>query len=62
MISTLHQKRNRVSYSPLPWGEVGLRSNPGEGVESPDRFSAPHPTPLPTGEREQSAVVAAISS
>ncbi|RTL79755.1 MAG: hypothetical protein EKK35_09360 [Bradyrhizobiaceae bacterium] len=42
-------------------GEVGLRSNPGEG----DRIllrasSAPHPNPLPIGEREQSARTASI--
>jgi DNA helicase-2/ATP-dependent DNA helicase PcrA len=45
--------------SPRLRGEVGLRSNPGEG-DSPQTelaMTAPHPSPLPVkdGEREQSA-------
>ncbi|AMN43831.1 penicillin-binding protein 1C [Rhodoplanes sp. Z2-YC6860] len=35
------------SASPLPWGEVGSRSDPGEGVRSIDSSRPPHPDPLP---------------
>ena len=38
--------------SPLPWGEVGSRSEPGEGLRPIDSHLPPHPNPLPKGERE----------
>jgi isoleucyl-tRNA synthetase len=34
-----------ASSSPLPLGEVGMRSMPGEGLRSFDRNVPPHPTP-----------------
>jgi pimeloyl-ACP methyl ester carboxylesterase len=37
--------------SPLPSGEVGARSAPGEGLRSIENPTPPHPNPLPTGER-----------
>jgi hypothetical protein len=41
---------------PLPGGErVGVR-----GFEPIERFVPPHPTPLPNGEREQTAVAARV--
>jgi error-prone DNA polymerase len=43
------------SSSPLPLGEVGLRSNPGEGLRT-DKQAPPHPNPLPSGERESEIV------
>jgi protein ImuA len=39
------------SSSPLPWGEVGARSAPGEGLRSIESHDPPHPNPLPAGER-----------
>ena len=61
------------SASPLPWGEVGSRSDPGEGLRPIESPSAPHPNPLPTlgrlrpssramGEREHTAVAVAASN
>ena len=47
------------SASPLPSGEVGARSAPGEGLHINDRAKPPHPNPLPaSGEREHTAVAA----
>jgi protein ImuA len=40
------------SSSPLPWGEVGSRSDPGEGLRPIESHLPPHPNPLPPGERE----------
>jgi peptide/nickel transport system ATP-binding protein len=48
------------SSSPRVRGEVGLRSNPGEGDSPPAELSegAPHPDPLPaSGEREKSPLL-----
>jgi ATP-dependent DNA helicase UvrD/PcrA len=54
------------STSPRLRGEVGLRSNPGEGEPNAQPVSAespPHPDPLPaSGEREQIAHSAVASS
>jgi 16S rRNA (uracil1498-N3)-methyltransferase len=50
------------SASPLPLGEVGVRSTPGEGLRSIESLSPPHPNPLPNGEREHTAVAAAASN
>jgi pimeloyl-ACP methyl ester carboxylesterase len=47
--------------SPLPWGEVGLRSNPGEGVRPIESPKPPHPNPRPAGERERAAARATAS-
>ncbi len=41
--------------SPLPLGEVGSRSDPGEGLQPIESPRPPHPSPLPTGERERAA-------
>jgi pimeloyl-ACP methyl ester carboxylesterase len=41
---------------PLPWGEVGARSVPGEGVRTIERQRPPHPTPLlPSGRSRPSS-------
>src|ERR1035441_9701469 len=37
--------------SPLPWGEVGARSAPGEGKLTNESHLPPHRNPLPQGER-----------
>jgi protein ImuA len=42
--------------SPLPWGEVGSRSDPGEGLRSLESHLPPHPSPFPPGERESRRV------
>jgi pimeloyl-ACP methyl ester carboxylesterase len=39
--------------SPLPWGEVGLRSNPGDGVRPIESPKPPHPNPLPSSGRSR---------
>ncbi len=41
-------------------GEVGERSEPGEGEPAFDRSISPHPIPLPNGEKEQAAPVATL--
>src|SRR6185437_16880943 len=38
--------------SPLPWGEVGAHSAPGEGSQSIGNSRPPHPNPLAAGKRE----------
>ena len=43
-------------------GEVGLRSNPGEGEQLDDMTVPPHPKPLPTGERGPAASVAKLDA
>jgi hypothetical protein len=40
--------------SPLG-GEVGSRSDPGEGARDSRRPEPPHPNPLPPGERERAS-------
>ena len=46
-----------VLPSPRLRGEGGERSEPGEGVQSPDEIAPPHPDPLPVnGERERESV------
>ena len=58
--SVLGKSASSAGYyfaSPLPWGEAGLRNNPGEGVQYIDRSSALTPTLSPR-ERELIAVVA----
>ncbi len=42
--------------SPLPWGEVGVRSAPGEGLQPNESHLSPHPNPLSPGERESGRV------
>ena len=61
------------SASPLPWGEAGAQSAPGERLRTIDRLRPPHPNPLPSlgrlrpssramGEREHTTVLAATSN
>ena len=45
-----------VHSSPLPWGEVGARSAPGEGLRTIVSHLPPHPHPLPPGERESGSI------
>jgi isoleucyl-tRNA synthetase len=47
--------------SPLPLGEVGLRSNPGEGLRSLDGASPPHPTPSASTSPQRGEVKTAAS-
>jgi hypothetical protein len=47
---------SKTGVNALMWGEVGSQSDPGEGLQTLDNPRAPHPTPLPTGEREQTAI------
>jgi hypothetical protein len=42
-----------MPFFPLPWGEGGERSEPGEGVRTLLGQEPPHPNPLPAGEREK---------
>jgi pimeloyl-ACP methyl ester carboxylesterase len=60
------KQRAARSGSPLPWGEVGVRSTPGEGLRTIESPRPPHPSPLPVkgvharlrramGERERAA-------
>src|SRR5437879_10445395 len=45
--------RIRPRFTTPRWGEVGSRSEPGEGVTTTNgKTCAPHPIPLPGGERE----------
>ena len=48
--------------APLPWGEVGMRSIPGEGVLPLGELESPHPSPLPMGEGATLPVVFRIAS
>src|SRR6185437_10334641 len=43
-------------------GEVGSRSDPGEGLWPIEGPKPPHPNPLPNGEREHSAIATAAST
>jgi hypothetical protein len=41
-------KSGAATFVPLPWGEGGERSEPGEGVRTLLGQEPPHPDPLPS--------------
>src|SRR5215203_6930780 len=59
--SAVPENFSRALSSPLPQGEVGVRSTPGEGFRPIESPRPPHPSPLPVGEREFAADVANVS-
>ena len=55
---------HRLRFTSPRWGEVGEQRScePGEGDQTYRKTQAPHPNPLPNGERESTAIAATVEA